>query len=493
VSTAEVQSAVPGEPSATEVPELVVGFDLDMTLIDSRPGIQAVWDLLVAETGVPIDTDVVVSRLGPPLAWEMANWFPPDQIEPMVARYREHYPAHAVSPSLPLAGVAESLAAVRALRGRTMVVSAKYTPSVKLHLEHLGLDVDEPVGDLHGAEKGVALRQHGATIFVGDHTADIDGAHAAGAVAVGVATGPFTADELRAYGADVVLNDLTEFPAWLDGYVLEQRLAALLNRLAGYRNMVVAFSGGADSAFLLAAAARAIGPANVIAATAVSPSLPSAELEPAARFADGLGVRHLTPHTHEMDREGYQANAGDRCYFCKAELVETLQPIADQFGIEAIATGTNADDAIAGFRPGIRAAFERGAITPLRDARLTKAQIREASRSWGLETFDKPAAACLSSRIAYGIRITPNLLARVDRAEQAVRAHLTPYGAQNVRVRDIGESASIEIDAKLLDVVDHDALVELVRAEGFTSAAVDPRGFRSGAMNERLADPERYR
>jgi uncharacterized protein len=349
------------------------------------------------------------------------------------------------------------------------------------------------VGDLHGAEKGVALRQHGATIFVGDHTADIDGAHAAGAVAVGVATGPFTADELRAYGADVVLNDLTEFPAWLDGYVLEQRLAALLNRLAGYRNMVVAFSGGADSAFLLAAAARAIGPANVIAATAVSPSLPSAELEPAARFADGLGVRHLTPHTHEMDREGYQANAGDRCYFCKAELVETLQPIADQFGIEAIATGTNADDAIAGFRPGIRAAFERGAITPLRDARLTKAQIREASRSWGLETFDKPAAACLSSRIAYGIRITPNLLARVDRAEQAVRAHLTPYGAQNVRVRDIGESASIEIDAKLLDIVDHDALVELVRAEGFTSAAVDPRGFRSGAMNERLADPERYR
>ena len=114
----------------------------------------------------------------------------------------------------------------------------------------------------------------------------------------------------------------------------------------------------------------------------------------------------------------------------------------------AIATGTNADDAIAGFRPGIRAAFERGAITPLRDARLTKAQIREASRSWGLETSDKPAAACLSSRIAYGIRITPNLLARVDRAEQAVRNHLTPYGVQNVRVRDLGESASIEIDAR---------------------------------------------
>ena len=489
MSTAEIQPAA----ATFDVPELVVGFDLDMTLIDSRPGIQAVWDLLAAETGVPIDTDLVVSRLGPPLTWEMANWFPPEQVDAMVSRYREHYPSYAINGSLPLPGVLDSLAAVRALRGRTMVVSAKYTPSVMLHLEHLGLDVDEPVGDLHGAEKGIALREHQASIYVGDHTADIDGARAAGSVAVSVATGPFTADELRAYGADVVLNDLTEFPAWLDAYVLEQRLEALMRRLSSYKNMVVAFSGGADSAFLLAAAARAIGPANVIAATAVSPSLPVAELEPAARFADGIGVRHVTPHTHEMDREGYQANAGDRCYFCKAELVETLQPIADEFGMTAIATGTNADDAIAGFRPGIRAAFERGAITPLKDARLTKAQIREASRSWGLETSDKPAAACLSSRIAYGIRITPNLLARVDRAEQTVRSLLAPYGVENVRVRDVGDTASIEVDARLLDQVDHETLVDAVLAEGFTAARVDPRGFRSGSMNERLKDPEKYR
>ncbi len=425
MSTAEIQPV----PATTDVRELVVGFDLDMTLIDSRPGIQAVWDLLVAETGVPIDTDLVVSRLGPPLSWEMANWFPPEQVDAMVARYREH----------------------------------------------------------------IALREHQATIFVGDHTADVDGARAAGAVAVSVATGPFSADELRAYGADVVLNDLTEFPAWLDAYVLEQRLEALMERLSSYDSMVVAFSGGADSAFLLAAAARAIGPANVVAATAVSPSLPASELEPAARFADSIGVRHVTPPTHEMDREGYQANAGDRCYFCKAELVETLQPIADEFGITAIATGTNADDAIAGFRPGIRAAFERGAITPLKDARLTKAQIREASRSWGLETSDKPAAACLSSRIAYGIRITPNLLARVDRAEHAVRSRLTSYGVENVRVRDLGETASIEIDKHLLDQVDHAELVDAVVAEGFPAAQLDPRGFRSGSMNEKLKDPEKYR
>jgi uncharacterized protein len=310
---------------------------------------------------------------------------------------------------------------------------------------------------------------------------------------VSVATGPFTADELRAYGADVVLNDLTEFPAWLEEYVLEQRLNALQEMLSQHRQLLVAFSGGADSAFLLAAAARAIGPANVVAATAISPSLPAAELEPAAAFADEIGVRHVTPHTHEMEREGYQANAGDRCYFCKAELVETLQPIADEFGIEAIATGTNADDAIAGFRPGIRAAHERGAATPLKDARLTKAQIREASRRWGLATSEKPAAACLSSRIAYGIRITPNLLARVDRAERAVRDHLTSYGVRNVRVRDLGEKASIEIDAELLSSVDTAELEALVRAEGFAVAGVDPRGFRSGSMNERLADPGRYR
>ncbi len=208
MSTAEIQPTAP----TTDVPELVVGFDLDMTLIDSRPGIQIVWDLLAAETGVPIDTELVVSRLGPPLTWEMANWFPADQVDAMVARYREIYPTHAITGSLPLPGVAESLAAIRALRGRTVVVSAKYEPSVRLHLDHLGLDVDEPVGDLHGAEKGIALREHQATIYVGDHTADIDGARAAGALAVSVATGPFTADELRAYGADVVLNDSDRVP-----------------------------------------------------------------------------------------------------------------------------------------------------------------------------------------------------------------------------------------------------------------------------------------
>ena len=129
----------------------------------------------------------------------------------------------------------------------------------------------------------------------------------------------------------------------------------------------------------------------------------------------------LTPETHEMEREGYRANGADRCYFCKAELLDVLGPLAAERGLAHVATGTNADDAVAGFRPGIRAAAERGAIAPLRDAGLTKAQIREASRRWDLPTWDKPAAACLSSRVAYGVEVTPYRLGRVERAEVAVR------------------------------------------------------------------------
>jgi uncharacterized protein len=201
-----------------------------------------------------------------------------------------------------------------------------------------------------------------------------------------------------------------------------------------------------------------------------------------------------------MSREGYQANAGDRCFFCKAELLDVVGPIAAELGMAAVATGTNADDALAGFRPGIRAAAERGAVTPLRDAGLTKAQVRAASRRWGLPTSDKPAAACLSSRIAYGIRITQRGLDRVDRAERSVRDVLgqAGIGVRNLRVRDLGEDrARLEIDRQTLDEVEGcglgDALAGAITACGFASAQIDPRGFRSGSMNELLATPERYR
>jgi pyridinium-3,5-biscarboxylic acid mononucleotide sulfurtransferase len=274
---------------------------------------------------------------------------------------------------------------------------------------------------------------------------------------------------------------------------LAVRLAGLAQRLSGLGGVLVAFSGGADSAFLLAASVRALGAGRVVAGTAVSPSLPAAELAAAAEFAAGLGVRHEAPRTDELSRDGYAANGGDRCYFCKAELLDVLRPLADRLGLPHVATGTNADDAVAGFRPGMRAAAERGAVTPLRDAGLTKAEIRAVSREWGLVTWDKPAAACLSSRIAYGLRITPARLARVERAERELRAHLTAagYAVTDLRVRDLGDGAArVEVDSALTSVLAaHPDLLGSVA--GFDVITVDPRGFRSGSMNEVL--PDRYR
>ena len=273
------------------------------------------------------------------------------------------------------------------------------------------------------------------------------------------------------------------------------KLAQLERRLAGEGGVLVAFSGGADSAFLLAAAARACGPDNVVAATAVSASLPAAELVAAAEFAAAHGVRHVTPRTDEMSREGYRANAGDRCYFCKAELLDVLSPLADELGLPAVATGTNADDAVAGFRPGIRAAAERGAITPLLDAGLTKAEIRAASEDWGLVTWDKPAAACLSSRIAYGIEVTPQRLSRVERAETSLRAALHDAGiaVRNLRVRDLGDRARVEVDREHVAAVTARLKTIAPLLADFTDVDVDPRGFRSGSMNDLLAEPKRWR
>jgi len=259
-------------------------------------------------------------------------------------------------------------------------------------------------------------------------------------------------------------------------------------------SVLVAFSGGADSAFLLAAAVRALGSDAVVAATAVSASLPAAERDSAATFAASLGVRHEFPSTDEMSRPGYAANAGDRCYFCKAELLDVLRPLARRLGMAHVATGTNADDARAGFRPGIRAADERGALTPLLEAGLTKDEVRRVSRDWGLPTWDKPAAACLSSRIAFGVQVTPQRLARVERAELALRAALATAGVavHDLRVRDLGDRARVEVDRDHVAVLS--ARPELLESiEGFDVVDLDPRGFRSGSMNELLADPDRFR
>lgn len=200
-------------------PAPTVGFDLDMTLIDSRPGIRACYLALSERTGVYVDADLVVTRLGPPLAEELVNWFPAEDVPAVADLYRAMYPEYAIAPTPALTGAREAVAAVRAAGGRTMVVTAKYEPNAKLHLAHLGIEPDVVVGDLWAEDKARALREHGAHIYVGDHTGDVRGARAAEALSVAVATGPCAPDELREAGADVVLPDLTTFPAWLDTYV----------------------------------------------------------------------------------------------------------------------------------------------------------------------------------------------------------------------------------------------------------------------------------
>jgi phosphoglycolate phosphatase len=201
------------------MPALTVGFDLDMTLVDSRPGIAAAYRALTAQTGVPVDADAAVSRLGPPLRTEIARWFPPEQVDSAVHAYRELYPAYAITPTVPLPGAREAIDAVRARGGRVLVVTSKMGRLARLHLDHLGLTVDEVAGDLFAEEKATALRQYDATHYVGDHVADMVAAAAAGVPGIAVATGPCSAEELRAAGAELVLDDLTGFPAALDGMI----------------------------------------------------------------------------------------------------------------------------------------------------------------------------------------------------------------------------------------------------------------------------------
>ncbi len=267
--------------------------------------------------------------------------------------------------------------------------------------------------------------------------------------------------------------------------------ARLLGWFSAHPSIIVAFSGGADSALVLAAAVRALGPERVSAVTAVSGSLASGELDAARAVAAGLGVAHRAVETREIDVEGYRANSGQRCYFCKATLLDTLGALAAQLGGQGtVVTGTNADDHAAGFRPGIRAAAERGVREPLAETGLTKHRVRAVSRAWGLATAEKPAAACLSSRIAHGLRITPERLARVDAAEAAVRRLAAAAGVHvtDLRVRDLGTGPRVEVDAAALPgVAALPGLGAALGGAGFDAAAlaggVPVQEFRSGSMN----------
>jgi uncharacterized protein len=264
---------------------------------------------------------------------------------------------------------------------------------------------------------------------------------------------------------------------------LARKHLVLRRELASIGGLMVAFSGGVDSAFLLAAAAEALGQ-RAVAATGVSPSLAASELEDARAVASELGVRHLEVPTREQERQGYLANGPDRCYFCKSELFDVLLPLAREEGL-ALAVGTNTDD-LGDWRPGQRAAAERGVLTPLVAAGFSKADVRQASRRMGLRTHDKPAAACLASRVAYGIQVTPARLSRVERAEALLRS----VGIAQLRVRDHGDLARLEVPVDALPALvqpgARERLVAGLRELGFAYVTLDLEGFRSGSMNANL-------
>ena len=264
---------------------------------------------------------------------------------------------------------------------------------------------------------------------------------------------------------------------------LDAKLDDLRRQLEATGGVMVAFSGGADSAFLLAAAGQALGD-RAVAATGVSPSLAEAELADARALAAELGLRHLVVPTHEGERPGYLRNGPDRCFFCKDELFEVLGPLAAAEGL-ALAVGTNTDD-LGDHRPGQRAAATHGVLTPLVAAGFSKAEVRAASRRMGLRTADKPAAACLASRVAYGVQVTPARLSRVERAEALLRS----FGLAQLRVRDHGDLARVEVPTEargtLVEPERRARLVAGLHDLGFTWVTLDLDGFRSGSMNRAL-------
>jgi len=255
----------------------------------------------------------------------------------------------------------------------------------------------------------------------------------------------------------------------------------LVSDLAGRGSLVVGFSGGADSALLLKAAVDAL-PGRVLAVTAVSPSLPKSELAEAEAIATSVGAPHSLIESREMEEEGYKANSPRRCFFCKAELFRILKAETVRRGFAAFAYGAITDD-LGDFRPGMDAAREAGAISPLLNAGIGKAEVREISRWLGLSTWDKPASACLSSRVPFGTRIDASVLARIERSE----AILHSEGIRHVRVRDHGEVARVECEPvdfeRLMEPERRLRIVNSLRAAGWRHVCVDLAGYRAGSLN----------
>ncbi len=265
-------------------------------------------------------------------------------------------------------------------------------------------------------------------------------------------------------------------------------IEALRTRLRQLDRVVVAFSGGADSAFLAWVAADTLGPEAALAVTAVSPSLAPSEAVDCRDLAAEWGLRWLSVQTDELSRPEYVANGPDRCAHCKAELMDVVGPLAEAEGATVV-LGTNLDD-LGDHRPGQRVTADRGAAFPLVDAGFTKADVRRESRRLGLRTWDKPAAACLASRMPYGTPVTLGTLDRVARAEAALSA--LDFG--QLRVRHYGDLARVELDPSELEtaLARRTEVVAALKSAGYRYVTLDLEGFRSGNLNPHLP-PDRER
>ncbi len=271
----------------------------------------------------------------------------------------------------------------------------------------------------------------------------------------------------------------------------DRALEILRGGLVRGGKLAVAFSGGVDSTLLLKLASVAHPKDSVLAVTARSESLPQDELEACRRLARTIGVRLIELRTNELARPGYVENSPQRCYHCKSELFDTLdRELKAREEIEAVAYGLTADD-LGEFRPGMKAAFEHKVLRPLADSGLRKEEIRALSKDYGLETWDKPAMACLASRIPYGSPVTAAKLSQVERAEMLLRS----LGFRELRVRHHDETARIELAAEEISRAVapgvRDKITSGLRELGFKFVTLDLEGFRSGRMNETLAEPRR--
>ena len=266
---------------------------------------------------------------------------------------------------------------------------------------------------------------------------------------------------------------------------LLQKRSDLVNILEQMRSVIVAYSGGVDSAFLAAVANETLG-RKALSVTAVSPSLAPSELEEATDLANRIGLNFMTIETNEIDRPDYQANNPDRCFFCKDELYTHLVRFAEEESFDSIVNGTNVDD-LGDYRPGIEAAKQYGVRSPLVEAELTKDDIRALSRDMDLPTWDKPAQACLSSRIPYGTTVTVEALTKIAKAEQFLRSK----GFKQLRVRHHDTIARIEIEPSDFSAITSEPLRSEINQEfkniGYSYITLDLDGFRSGSLNEILS------